>query len=211
MKILSHRGYWNSNIEKNSITSFDRSFQLGFGTETDIRDHNGELVISHDIATKSSVLFDEFLERIDKCPGKEAITIALNIKADGLSELIKEKINKVNKLDLFVFDMSIPDMRTYLECKIPVFTRMSEVEQNPVWIDQSQGVWLDSFESDWYDIEIVEKILRMGKRVCIVSPELHKRNYMELWLRLKKISNEKLLMLCTDYPERAKEYFEIKG
>ena len=54
MKILSHRGYWNNLTEKNSKSAFRRSFQLGFGTETDVRDLNGELVISHDMP-----IFDE--------------------------------------------------------------------------------------------------------------------------------------------------------
>ena len=59
MIILSHRGYWKDVNEKNQQVSFERSFSLGFGTETDIRDYKGELVISHDIADENciSVIF----------------------------------------------------------------------------------------------------------------------------------------------------------
>ena len=46
MIILSHRGFWKTKDEKNTITSFKRSFDCGFGTETDLRDHDGEIVIS---------------------------------------------------------------------------------------------------------------------------------------------------------------------
>ena len=49
MKILSHRGFWREVAEKNKLVAFDYSFSLGFGTETDVRDFGGELVISHDI------------------------------------------------------------------------------------------------------------------------------------------------------------------
>ena len=35
--ILSHRGYWLQTEEKNSRKAFERSFFMGFGTETDIR------------------------------------------------------------------------------------------------------------------------------------------------------------------------------
>jgi glycerophosphoryl diester phosphodiesterase len=45
MKIMSHRGYWRGEDEKNTTTAFSRSFDLGFGTETDVRDALGQLVI----------------------------------------------------------------------------------------------------------------------------------------------------------------------
>ena len=61
MKILSHRGYWKAPIEKNTREAFVRSFALGFGTETDIRDYMGELVISHDIPRGGEINFDAFL------------------------------------------------------------------------------------------------------------------------------------------------------
>ena len=46
MIILAHRNYWKQPIEKNKIISFERSFSLKFGVETDIRDYNGDLMIS---------------------------------------------------------------------------------------------------------------------------------------------------------------------
>ena len=49
MIILSHRGYWKSEKERNQEVAFHRSFDLGYGTETDIRDIQGKLVISHDM------------------------------------------------------------------------------------------------------------------------------------------------------------------
>lgn len=41
MKILSHRGWWQNENEKNTILAFQRSFQNSFGTEMDIRDYGG--------------------------------------------------------------------------------------------------------------------------------------------------------------------------
>ena len=38
MRILAHRGFWNSKEERNSIVAFEKAFQNGFGIETDIRD-----------------------------------------------------------------------------------------------------------------------------------------------------------------------------
>ena len=62
MLIISHRGYWGQNVNKNTKDAFKRSFNLGFGTETDIRDHDGTLVISHDPADSDSLLANLFFE-----------------------------------------------------------------------------------------------------------------------------------------------------
>ena len=72
MEILSHRGYWKNEGEKNTKIAFERSFQLGFGTETDIRDYKGELVISHDIADSSCMKLEAFQKaQPSACPDAE--------------------------------------------------------------------------------------------------------------------------------------------
>jgi hypothetical protein len=204
MNILSHRGYWKTLGEKNKQIAFERSFHLGFGTETDIRDRNNALVISHDIPEGGEVSFIDFLKLVKKSDA--SVTVALNIKADGLADLLKREINKFPELDFFAFDMSVPDMRDYFRCEIPVFTRMSEVEKSPSWLSHSAGVWLDAFENDWFVYEDIQKILNWGKRVCVVSPELHQRDYKPVWEMLKSCNHEQML-LCTDYPEDAQNYF----
>ena len=204
MIILSHRGYWKQAHEKNSITAFTHSFNLGFGTETDIRDHNGTLVISHDIPLNNTLTFKEFLNIY----GQSDLPLALNIKADGLANALKIHMQNRHSPNWFVFDMSIPDMRAYINLGIPVFTRMSEVEQEPVWLDQAVGVWLDSFSEEWYSSNLIENLLLQGKRVCVVSSELHGRDKTSLWLLLSPLSHHAQLMLCTDIPEEAKFYFD---
>ena len=49
MRVVSHRGYWRDDAEKNSLPAFERSFALRFGIETDLRDAVGRLVVSHGI------------------------------------------------------------------------------------------------------------------------------------------------------------------
>ena len=66
MQIISHRGYWEKAAEKNSTVAFQRSFQLGFGAETDVRDFNGELVISHDIASAGNLSLQAFFELFNR-------------------------------------------------------------------------------------------------------------------------------------------------
>lgn len=208
MKILSHRGYWRHVEEKNKAAAFRRTFEMGFGTETDVRDLNGRLVISHDPATEDSMPFTEFL-RIAKAHGSP-LPLAINVKSDGLAGLIHQEMFAIGIEDWFVFDMSIPDMRCHLQERNPVFTRMSEVERSPAWLDDAQGVWLDAFEGQWYDAKVLRDLLDMGKRVCAVSPDLHRRPHLAYWAWLKKhdLQRHEAMLLCTDYPEDARSYFK---
>ena len=214
MEILSHRGYWKAAEEKNTVTAFRRSFSLGFGVELDVRDFGQELVISHDIPTGGELDFKNFLQLVNSestAAGKEGLSsIAINIKSDGLAYKIFEEIMMYPCLNCFAFDMSLPDMREYIRLGIPVFARLSEVEREAIWLDRSDGVWLDAFESEWYGSDLIEELLSSGKRVCIVSPELHQRDHMPLWERLTVLADESGLMLCTDFPEQAKDFFLIE-
>lgn len=203
MIVLSHRGYWEEANEKNREVAFRRSFDLGFGTETDIRDRNGSLVISHDMPNGSEMTLVDFLEIVDH----RNLPLALNIKADGLVVPLKQAMHAGGLSSWFVFDMSVPDMRAYLQAGVPVFARMSEVEREPAWLEQSVGVWLDAFSDIWYDVNHVDALLRSGKRVCVVSSELHGRDAKSLWNMLLPLANHPALMLCTDQPVKAKNFF----
>jgi glycerophosphoryl diester phosphodiesterase len=209
MKILSHRGYWKNESEKNTKTAFIRSFDFGFGTEIDVRDLNGCLVISHDPPTGGEMLFHDFLLL---CP--YGVTIAINIKSDGLAYKIQEILKSFKNLDCFVFDMSIPDMRIHLNIRNSTFARLSEVEQTVPWVDECDGIWLDSFNSVWFDANFIDYYLKLGKKVCVVSSELHNCDNSFLWNMLKsrsKYNTENGLFLCTDYPEAARNYFLVNN
>ncbi len=126
MVILSHRGYWKEDSEKNTKAAFELSFILGFGTETDLRDRNGELVISHDMANSNSIVAEEFFE-IYTSLGRE-LPLALNIKADGLHQKLKTLLVKYEIKNYFVFDMAVPDGLNYLKQDFITYSRHSEYE-----------------------------------------------------------------------------------
>jgi hypothetical protein len=209
MNIIAHRGYWLNPSEKNTLVAFSRALEHGFGIETDFRDLNGKLVISHDVPLDGAIKVDEFFKLYKQY--SVPVPIALNIKSDGLYSLVKNLISESGMSNYFVFDMSLPDTRGYLIERIPVFIRMSEYETAPAFLDQSCGVWLDAFESEWYDEEVIQNILDKEKQVAIVSPELHRRSHLELWQFLKKYNFHKnvLVSLCTDFPLDAKDYFNV--
>lgn len=207
MEIISHRGYWKKITEQNTTTAFNRSFSLGFGVEIDVRDCCGKLVISHDIPNSKAVDFREFLELHT---GYKNMPLAINIKADGLQTILYNLLKKYKITNYFVFDMSVPDGLIYLNLKMKVFTRQSEVEPIPPFFNRADGVWMDEFHSDWITTSKIKENLIKNKKVCIVSPELHNRAYLPAWRKYKKLSknhNTKNIMLCTDFPERARRFF----
>ena len=203
MRILSHRGYWLEPAEKNSVAAFARSFSRGYGTETDFRDRNGVLVVSHDVPDGSAMAADAFFQMYAAV--NPELPLALNIKADGLQRMVADCLHRFGLTRAFVFDMSVQDMLGWLKAGVPVFSRQSEYEQEPVFYDQVAGIWLDSFLDDWWEVDIVEGHLDKGKMVAIVSPELHGRSPDAVWEQLKHSSfrNDARVLLCTDKPEAA--------
>lgn len=214
MIIISHRGYWKTATEKNTIEAFSRSFSLGFGTETDIRDYHGELVISHDIADESCITFDNFINIYLNESKGTLQPLALNVKSDGLQSKIKDKLSQFSIENYFLFDMSIPDTLGYLDQGLNTFVRYSEYEPLTALLEQSQGVWLDGFSNNLVNADLLELVLGQGKKVCIVSPELHKRGHLEVWQQYKTLPERLIqnnnLILCTDLPENALEFFNDK-
>jgi hypothetical protein len=203
MKILSHRGYWESMDEKNSACAFTRSLKHGFGLETDVRDCAGKLVISHDMPRGDEMDIAQFIALTRETDRP----LALNVKADGLAEKLRHVMHGAGLVDWFVFDMSIPDMRSYIDAEMPTFARVSEVEKDPPWIDKIDGIWFDKFYAGNYDVDRIKEFISAGKRVCVVSPELHGRPYQEVWQSLTALSCNADFMLCTDFPVKAETFF----
>lgn len=209
MIILSHRGYWKDLNERNKKIAFERSFDLGFGTETDLRDANGKIVISHDMPKGGEISFEDILQIM----GGRNLPLALNIKADGLADIVLELLAKYNHTNYFSFDMSIPDMVFQIKRGMTVFTGLSDILPIPVLLDKAAGIWLDCFNSDWYDSDTIDNLIDGGKSVCIVSADLHQRNTDAQWAIVKNCKSvaSQNLMICTDHPEKAKEYFHGKN
>ena len=132
---------------------------------------------------------------------------AINIKADGLVDGLKSLIEKYAVNNYFVFDMSLPQMLAYRAAGLIFFTRQSEFEKAPLLYEDAAGIWLDSFISDdWINVDLIQKHFDAGKKVCVVSPELHGRSPFELWEKLKSIDNPNLF-LCTDLFTKAEKFF----
>lgn len=210
MKILAHRGNWKYIGEKNSEKALISAVCEGFGIETDFRDYRGNLVVSHDIATEKALPASDLFREIKKM--ELAPFMAMNVKADGLSDLMLRNIREFAIENYFLFDMSIPQMLEINKLGLNFFTRQSEYERELILYESAKGVWLDSFiDENYIDYELIDKHLNNLKEVCIVSPELHGRDRKNFWKRLYDYNIESdMLLLCTDYPREAMEYFNEK-
>ena len=208
MLILSHRGYWKRDEEKNRPIAFKRSFNSGFGTEVDVRDYCGRLVISHDIPDSISMDFRNFLMIYSRYDSN--LHLAINIKADGLQGLLLNLLSEYQIENYFVFDMSGPAALGYLNSGMKAFTRESEIETVPSFYEQADGVWMDEFKTFWITPQRIQYHVDNGKKVCIVSPELHQMDHLARWKDYKAVSrnlDKGKSILCTDFPEEARRYF----
>lgn len=206
MEVLAHRGWWDSPAERNSRHAFERAFAAGYGVETDVRDRNGVLVIAHDPPTDSSMTVDAFLDLYKQFPDRP--TLALNIKSDGLADLLSAILAEKGVPSYFVFDMSIPDTLGCLRAGLTTFLRRSEHESCDSLMPKAAGIWLDDFGGDYITSDVIRDSHTAAKRVAIVSPELHGHPHEASWRAWRDVICElEGIILCTDFPADADAFF----
>jgi hypothetical protein len=164
-------------------------------------------VIAHDPAGQDALPAETFFD-LYKDLG-DGLPLALNIKADGLQPLLRGLLARFKITNYFVFDMSVPDTLPYLRGDFAVFARQSEYEPEPALYDKVTGIWVDAFDGDWIAEDTVRRHLAAGKRICLVSPDLHRRPHEPFWTRIRDWRSRRETMLCTDHPEQAREFFDV--
>ena len=199
--IYAHRGIWQTPDQQNSRHSIEAARFSGYGVETDFRSKSHSLVISHDPYGDSNPL------AVDEIDFAE-ISVALNIKEDGLLPQCEAFIKKYPNQHTFLFDGSIPEMVKIKEKGLPHALRLSEYETELPW--ETRFLWVDGFNSDWW-IES-PKILNLIEKhfVVFVSPEVHGREIERAWeffrfLHFKEIAQ---FGICTDHPDKLKATFD---
>lgn len=181
MEILKHR-----------VNSFDQ-IDNNFGLELDVRDQNGDLVVSHDLPIASTIKLEDFLQKIDKNK-----LIAINIKSVEIEKNLKKIVSDANLKNYFTFDWPIPSLLKAQNNDLICAFRISEYEKE--LFPNCSWVWVDSFKEIWYDTKILSDLKDKGFKLALVSPELHGReNDIE---KFEKIVNTGLAdAICTNNPE----------
>jgi hypothetical protein len=211
IRFLAHRGHWEAAEERNTSAAFRRAFVGGFGVETDVRDHCGELVIAHDKPNGTELSFAAFLGLLPSDVPADALPLAINVKADGLAADIATAMSGRPADSWFAFDMSVPDLLAYVRMGLPAYTRVSEYETDPVALDACLGIWVDAFNCDWTDLARLHAFVDGGKGIALVSPELHRRDPQDFWEKLRSdgLWQRPGVFLCTDFPTKAQTFFRL--
>jgi len=200
---------WNNKTEQNTLDSLLKAINSGFGVETDVRDYDGKLVISHDLPDKKSPLFEYFIAKVKEQSSLSNSVLAINIKSDGLANSLLELSKKYDfNSNLFYFDMSTP-MLNYFTKVFPsnsLCTRISDIEPHPLLYERCDWIWVDSFSDKRISTPKLRSLLSDNKKLVIVSPELHGKKHIDYWYELKKLKS-KNIYLCTDFPIEARAYF----
>jgi len=203
IKLIAHRGIWEIEEEKNSFVAFKKALENNIDIETDIRDYNGNIYLSHDpIINNSNLMSLENLLNLHKSLNSKSL-LFLNVKSDSLYLLINSKNEIIVKFSYF-FDMSFPELIQYDKQGFNYLLRISEFESTPSKQLNFKGFWIDSFKNlNWFFES--KTIFLPNKIYAFVSPDLHKFDYLNFWKKLKSIDTD--LLLCTDHLNEAKSFF----
>ena len=119
-------------------------------------------------------------------------------KKEEIENEIKQTLIKSNISNYFTFDWVVPSLMKALNKEIVCAFRLSEYEKDI--FSQCDWVWVDSFQTIWFDAEYLASLKKLGLKVALVSPELHNRKReME---QVKEIVNSvKVDAICTDLPD----------
>ena len=113
--------------------------------------------------------------------------------------------------------MSIPELISAYRKNIKdIFCRNSEFESTEKVLNFSTGIWLDSFDGVHQNLKsLILDFLDKEKKIAIVSPELHVKDRKLMYNCWKEIKDldipndlKQTLMICTDYPLIARDFFK---
>lgn len=165
MEIIAHR--------INTIHQL-QNLKTNLGAEVDIRSNNNELVIGHDP-------FEKFLNFNDWLSQYRHKTLILNVKEQGLEEILISKMKLYNIKNFFILDQGFPYLiKTLNTGEKRCSVRLSEYESINTVLSlkgKIDWVWIDFFTKFPLTIEKYQILKANRFKICIVSPELQGHNH----------------------------------
>lgn len=177
----------------------------GFGIELDVRDHNGEVVVSHDPVGKDAEVETLNGWLVRNAPKRGFPLIAFNHKADGIEATIARIATNPLVADrCFVFDMPFPAEMRYASLGVRVAERVSDVEP---YAKRHDVVWLDRWFWDTEIPRIIDEVYT-APFIYVVSPELHRPTWgLERIKAFWRLIPKWVEGVCTDYWREADQFF----
>lgn len=222
MIVLAHR----ANLEgpapatENSLAMTTRALEAGFGIETDFRrDPAGRGYIAHDPADWSPatdfIAFAAAFRAHPDCP------IALNVKELGYeAELVERQLAGDFGTGSFLFDFELlePGTPGASQRKIRALpggeravlaARISDRGESLAQCLSipAEVVWLDEFDSSWATVETIAALRAAGRKIFVVSPELHGFGRELRLRRWADFAAWRIDGVCTDFAWEAREFF----
>lgn len=220
--ILAHRANVSgpSGALENSYGLCAHALSLGFGLEIDLRrSPDGRFYFAHDLTQISPASeLTRFTPLFHRTPPQ---TIAVNVKELGYeTELIDLSQKNAFGQEFFYFDFELlePEVPGHAQRvitlhpagkNVPLAARISDRAESVerCLAIPSQVVWADEFDRDWLDREVIDVLKAAGRRVYVVSPELHGRDKKARLARWSCFREWRVDGVCTDYSIEASSFF----
>lgn len=176
-----------------------KKIPIGIGVEFDVRDYKKNLVLSHD-PFSNGLSLERFIEKV----GDRFLII--NIKSEGIESKIL-KILKENKITKYFFlDSTIPQISRYINSSktMQFALRFSNYENIYYNLKNNQKwLWVDTFNSFKLNFKKLRSYYNKGYKLCLVSPELHKKKINEknikFFFQICKKNKVKFHAICDKY------------
>lgn len=143
-----------------------------FGVEIDVRDHGNRLILQHDPFSDGEDL-EAYLETF------EHALIIFNIKSERIEHRVVELIVRFNIRNYFFLDSSFPmiyQLSAQGEKNIAIrFSEFEGLDTVMAMRGKIEWVWVDCFTRLPITPENYRSLKHAGFKLCLVSPELQKR------------------------------------
>ena len=163
MKFIAHRINTVEELKK---------IPTEYGVELDLRDRGERLILQHD-PFKDGEDFEEYLKHYHHG------LMILNIKSERIEHRALELVHKYNVREYFLLDSSFPMIFLLSnEGEKNIALRFSELEGLDTILRMKgkvKWVWVDCFTKLPIDNKNFQILKEAGFQLCLVSPELQKR------------------------------------
>ena len=167
-----------------------------FGIEIDVNVHQDKLVLKHDPFGTGDLL-KNFLNFFNHK------FLIINVKIEGIEKNILNYLNKRKIKNFFFLDSSFPYMFRLSKKLTKKFAlRISDFESIETAYkmkNKIEWIWIDCFNNYNISLKEIKKLQNLKYKLCLVSPDLHKRKIsLEDKFFFKKLNrnNIKLDMIC---------------
>ncbi|MCW2994085.1 MAG: Glycerophosphoryl diester phosphodiesterase [Conexibacter sp.] len=213
LQVLAHRGLLDGPdpARENLLTALSAAAAAGFGSELDVREDAGALVLSHDPAPWAP---DRDATAFLSDPPGDDLLHAFNVKDPGAVLPAVDVLAAAGALHrVFFFDVELacPDLEEAAALAAAVAARGGAVarrlsDREPALAailsdPQVEHVWLDEWDGPWVDAPLVARLRDAGKSTWYVSPELHRpQPVASLRPRWEQLRAWGAHGICTDHP-----------